>query len=805
MAKGSVAGRHLRTRSVLICAAACLLLAAPLKATDSTAPSASPELPHHRHHDLGDMPLTDRVEPVVAAQSFDALVEVGGSLNWSESVTQASLGAGVAEAGDRAGSAILVFDFTLDGVDDLVVGAALEDVGTRTDAGVFTLVPGDVREFQTDPSTIDPQPVETYSQSGPMAGSLEAGDRFGASLAGGDFNGDGFPELVVGAPGEGISSRDDAGNITLIPLSQFEPGLDASSSLDYSQSSPGVSGTAEADDRFGEVLAVGDFNGDGVHDLAVGVPGEDIGNRIDAGGIHVMFGSAGYFATSQFVSASTAGVAGAAEADDRFGQALAAGDFDMDGFTDLAVGIPGEDVGSLIDAGAVHILFGGPQGLRTDNDILLTESTPGVAGGAEAGDEFGAALAAGDFRGIDDFAMDLVVGSPGEDIGNVVDAGAVHVFYGDANGFTVAGHQYLYQDSPGVNGSSEAGDRFGASLAAGSAVSNGVLDPQDDLVIGVPGEDVGSIVDAGLVAILRGSGSGITTTNNVAIHAAVSGVAGAAEAGDELGASVAVGDVSGSFQPAVVTGTPGESIGSAAGAGGVLAFDPRAHTPPVATDQPDDVTGKQIHIIYAIPSDASEGRNMDLGMRVDQNVVQDWFTTEFGGRELRWDTINGILDISTVTLPVPASDIGPSPNDVFNLEAELQLLGFDDPNKLYLVYYEGEGSACGVALADSIAVVWMASCGGSYPEFRTFPTSATFLAAHELTHGLGAVPSCAPNHANSGHVNDDNKDILYVAFDSIGMQIPPDFDNLALDPGNNDYYQHNNPSCPDIDDSEYLN
>src|SRR5919197_316629 len=135
-------------------------------------------------------------------------------------------------------------------------------------------------------------------------------------------------------------------------------------------------------------------------------------------------------------------------------------DFNGDGFADLAVGVPREDVGAVVDAGAVQVLYGSPSGL-TRIDQFWTQDATG-SDPAEAGDEFGSAVATGDFNG--DGFTDLAVGVPLEDVGATLDAGAVNVLYGSPTGLTATGDQFWTQDSTGVADSAEAGDEFGLSL-----------------------------------------------------------------------------------------------------------------------------------------------------------------------------------------------------------------------------------------------------------------------------------------------------------------------------------------------------
>ena len=126
----------------------------------------------------------------------------------------------------------------------------------------------------------------------------------------------------------------------------------------------------------------GDFNGDGIGDLAVGAPGEDIGAIVDAGVVHVMNGSAaGLTATgSQYWNQNSAGIADAVETGDGFGSTLTAGDFNGDGRDDLAIGAPAEDVGATVDAGVVHVLYGSAAGLTATGIAVLEPELRGRGG-----------------------------------------------------------------------------------------------------------------------------------------------------------------------------------------------------------------------------------------------------------------------------------------------------------------------------------------------------------------------------------------------------------------------------------------
>ena len=121
-----------------------------------------------------------------------------------------------------------------------------------------------------------------------------------------------------------------------------------------------------------------------------------MGSVDSAGAVNVLSGSAGGLsgAGSQLFTQNTADVPGADEPFDFFGLAVTAGDFDNNGFADLAVGAPFEGVGSSEAAGAVTVLDGSAIGLSGAGSQQFTQDTPDVAGAAEAFDQFGAALAA---------------------------------------------------------------------------------------------------------------------------------------------------------------------------------------------------------------------------------------------------------------------------------------------------------------------------------------------------------------------------------------------------------------------------
>src|SRR5213078_79342 len=123
---------------------------------------------------------------------------------------------------------------------------------------------------------------------------------------------------------------------------------------------------------------------------------------------------------------------------------------------------------------------------------------------------------------------------PDEDIQNVMHTGAVNVIYGSSTGLTDVGNQFWTQDSPDVLDQAEPQDRFGRHLGVGDLNADGFV----DLAIGVVGEDVGTIQDAGGANVLYGSFAGLTATGNQFWTQDSDGIEGEAQPEDRLGRSL---------------------------------------------------------------------------------------------------------------------------------------------------------------------------------------------------------------------------------------------------------------------------
>ncbi len=425
---------------------------------------------------------------------------------------------GLNEPGDAFAAALAAADFNGDGYEDLIVGAPGEEaVGAGQDSGAVFFFQG----------TGGGPSVERFKQlvqeSG--AGISQAGDGFGASLAAGDFNGDHLADLAAGAPGkqggQGGAYVFSGDAWKLRPAGFYVPD------------------GAAASDHAGSALAAGDFNGDGFDDLVIAAPDALVAGQ-RSGRVAIQTGSASGLQAGPRISQAEAGAIN--QGGDRFGAALAVGDFNRDGYDDLVVGAPGKNPGNLPQAGAVYVFWGGLVGLGHGQKLI--DSTPRSE--PMTGAAMGAALATGDFDG--DGFDDLAAGAP-----SAAGAGelpSVVVYRGGRSGMAWTRQLYLEQ----AGGSSQTGSGFGSVLAAGDANGDGLA----DLAVGAPGEGAGMPQTAGVVAVFPGDGSGLT--EGALVRPEQVGLR--VEAGDAFGAALAFGRLFGTKADSLAVGAPGAAAGN---------------------------------------------------------------------------------------------------------------------------------------------------------------------------------------------------------------------------------------------------
>ncbi|HEY8478462.1 MAG TPA: FG-GAP repeat protein [Spirillospora sp.] len=359
------------------------------------------------------------------------------------------------EAGDAFGASITMADIDRDGTDDLVIGAPGENSGAGTVHVVFA--PG--RDGA-------PAPLTVSQGAGGAGDRTEDGDGFGTAVAAMDGT------VLVGAPGEDLGDGESKTDAGLVHVLAINDGRIEGRTLLH-QDVQDFYGTVEAGDRFGASLAAGSFD---KPTAVIGVPGEDVGDKKDAGLVHIVEDPM-VAIENVGVGQDSAGISGASEAGDRFGASVSAA-WDRSHDLRVAVGVPGEDIDGVADAGMVTVL--GYDGSRAGEVLAVHQGVAGVPGANEKGDGFGTTVAAGVIESASAPApeVSVAIGSPGEDVGDLADAGRVH---GVQVGSDPRVDGTVTQATDGLGDAPRAGARFGAALAFGPGAAS--------IVAGAPGHD----------------------------------------------------------------------------------------------------------------------------------------------------------------------------------------------------------------------------------------------------------------------------------------------------------------------------
>jgi hypothetical protein len=366
-------------------------------------------------------------------------------------------------------------DIDGDGQSDVVVGLLARAASHSTPGGL------DVRGSASGAHVV----------SGAAVPDVHASSAFGAALAQTRVNGDSFSDVVVGDPGH-------AGGGAVDILFGSAAGLSTSRAIQIAGKTPL--------DRFGTAVAVQQRElGQGKYEteLWVGAPGRAAGGQAGAGAAdHYRISPAGVVTFVETISADNPKIPGPAHAHDHLGQVI------VSNGGNVAIGAPDADSTGVVDSGDVLLVQESAKTLRVVDASLVGQNSPTVPGGSETGDHFGAALSAG-------LAGGFEIGVPGEDIGSIVDAGMVQAV--NLVGSRLITGPGIGENSAGVPGSAEAGDRFGAALAA-AYTGDGQL-----LWIGAPGESIGATAGAGVVIQSRAAydeEQGVTTYDYATLYQA---------------------------------------------------------------------------------------------------------------------------------------------------------------------------------------------------------------------------------------------------------------------------------------------
>jgi len=222
-------------------------------------------------------------------------------------------------------------------------------------------------------------------------------------------------------------------------------------------------------------------------------------------------------------------------------------------------------------------------------------------------------------------------------------------------------------------------------------------------------------------------------------------------------------------------------------------------------DRADDFHGPQIHFVYAVPrGPASLDIHRDVDGTLSESIVLlvSWFHQQIGAPYLAVDTYKRRPDITFVRLPRTNGAyerLGP-----YAVAGDVSSLLPPRRHKIYAIYYQGtlpagKREVCGVARGGLFAIAYIGQACFSTDDFLSADiggyNTLVFVAAHEIVHELGFVPNCAPHSTRTGHVDDNDLDLMAPV---LGDNVP------VLDVNNDDYYRAHVHGCPDLSRSPYL-
>ncbi|MBQ19968.1 MAG: hypothetical protein CMD31_04370 [Flavobacteriales bacterium] len=403
---------------------------------------------------------------------------------------------GVLSNGDRFGSRIsLLGDINNDGILDFVVGAAGTDDG-GTDRGAFYIMSFDAAPTE---EAFVKNVYKISDTEGGFTGTLDNTDYFGYGIAElGDLDGDGVEDVVVGAvrDGDGVTY---AGALWVLFLNTNGT---VKSHQKISNLEGGLGNILHYQEYFGfEIENIGDIDGDGVVDIAVGTPLSN-NSGTNKGTIYVLFlNTDGTVKSMQEIRAGVAGFTGTIDYNDYLGTSITnLGDLDGDGIVDIAVSARGDDDGGT-DRGAVWVLF-----LDSNATVKsyqkISDTAGGFTGVLDNSDQFGYGVEnIGDLN--KDGVTDIIVGAIGDDDGGT-DRGAVWILFLNTDG-TVKSHQKISSTSGNFDGVIDDGDRFGrASLSLGDMDGDGYV----NIIVTATSDDDGG-TDQGAAWMLNVDNDGV--------------------------------------------------------------------------------------------------------------------------------------------------------------------------------------------------------------------------------------------------------------------------------------------------------
>ena len=325
-----------------------------------------------------DIPISAPNSAIGGKEEVGLIVILYGSENGLDSenfqvINQSTQGIPDAdEIGDHWGMSLASGDFNGDNISDLAIGSPGERYGFFSSAGAVTVIYG-------NETGLEPKTSKRFHQDTPrIPDRNEENDQWGSTLVSGDFSQDGIDDLIIGSPNESIGEKRQTGSITVMYGSA--DGISAQKSRRLHQGSFGIQDKNEPYDRWGSVLATGDFDGDNKTDLVIGAPAEGTETLFRTGAITIISGTSVGLTSrdSQTIHQDELDLNLEASHADHWGDSIGAVDFNGDGISELLVASSSKSIGTQFDSGIITLFWGTNEGILIEYRKYLDQNTPGI-------------------------------------------------------------------------------------------------------------------------------------------------------------------------------------------------------------------------------------------------------------------------------------------------------------------------------------------------------------------------------------------------------------------------------------------